>query len=128
MATNKNPLDEIKKHEEAIAALKNDAVAALKDKRRALQSELTGIEAEISKLTGAAPGEVKTRKSRSPSVAITIEQVVKAIKDGATNNVRIAQALGCSAAKVKATVAHGGKAAGITSTGERASFAYSLKK
>jgi hypothetical protein len=123
----KDPFEEIKKHQEAIAALKDEAVSGLKDKRKALLAEIASVEAEIEKLTGAAPTE-KTRRRRSPSVAITIEQVVKEIKAGRTNNVQISKALGCSAARVKAVVAQSGKSAGVTSTGERASFVYHVKK
>ena len=125
----KDPLDEIKKHEEAIAALKGEAVNALREKRKALQAELAAVEADIQKLNGTeTSGGKKTRKTRSPSVDITIDQVVKEIKAGKTNNAQISRSLGCSPAKVKTAVAQDGKAAGITSTGERASFAYQVKK
>ena len=128
MAT-KDPLEEIKKHEEAIAALKGEAVNALREKRKALQADLAAVEADIQKLTGGTDsGGKKTRKPRSPSVDVTIEQVVKEIKAGKTNNAQISKSLGCSPAKVKAIVAQSGKAAGISSTGERASFTYQLKK
>ena len=125
----KDPLEEIKKHQEAIAALTNEAVSALKEKRKALLAEVAEVDAQLEKLTGSSASVApKARKPRSPSVDVSIEQVVKAIKDGKTNNAQISKALGCSPAKVKAVVSDSGKAAGITSSGERASFAYSLKK
>jgi len=125
----KDPLEEIKKHQEAIAALTNEAVSALKEKRKELLAEVASVESQLAELTGGVEsGGKKARKPRSPSVDVSIEQVVKAIKDGKTNNAQISKALGCSPAKVKAVVSDSGKAAGITSTGERASFAYALKK
>ena len=124
----KDPLEEIKKHEEAIAALKGEAVNALREKRKALQAQLDAVEADIQKLTGTeTSGGKKTRKPRTPSVDITIEQVVKEIKAGKTNNAQISKSLGCSPAKVKAAVAESGKKAGIASAGQRASFVYILK-
>jgi hypothetical protein len=127
MAIKNSPLDEIKKHQDAIAALKNDAVNALKAEKAGLEAQVRALASQISALTGRAP-ETAPRRKRSPSVPISIEQIVKEIKGGKTNNNQIAKALGCSPAKIKVVVAKEGKAAGLSSSGERSKFAYSLKK
>jgi phage shock protein A len=121
-----SPLDEIKKHQDAITALKNDAVSALKAEKSALENQIRGLDAKISELTGK-PSEGPTRRKRSPSVAVSIEDIVQHIKSGVTNNNALAKATGASAAKIKAVVAKEGKKAGITSSGARSKFAYSLK-
>jgi len=120
-------LDEIKKHQDAIEALKSDAVNTLKAEKAALENQIRSIDAEIGSLTGKAV-EAPTRRKRSPSVAITIDDIIKHIKAGVTNNNQLAKVTGASAAKIKAVVAKEGKAAGITSSGERSKFAYTLKK
>jgi hypothetical protein len=121
-----SPLDEIKKHQDAIAALKNDAVSGLKAEKSALENQVRALDAQISALTGKAPGE-KTRKPRSPSVPVSIDDIVKHIKSGVTNNNALAKATGASSAKIKAVVKADGKKAGITSSGARSKFAYALK-
>jgi hypothetical protein len=121
-------LDEIKKHHEAIAALTADAVATLKGEKKALEEQVRALDAEISKLTGGfGVGNGKTRKPRSPSVSVSIDDIVKHIKSGVTNNNALAKATGASSAKIKAVVAKEGKKAGITSSGSRSKFAYALK-
>jgi DNA-binding NarL/FixJ family response regulator len=127
MANKSSPLDEIKKHQDAIAALKNDAVNALKAEKAALETQVRALANQIASITGRSV-EKAPRRKRSPSVSVSIEQIVKEIKGGKTNNNQIAKALGCSPAKVKVVVANDGKAAGISSTGQRSKFAYSLKK
>jgi hypothetical protein len=122
-----SPLDEIKKHQDAIASLKNDAVAALKSEKAALENQIRSVDAQITALTGKA-SDGPTRRKRSPSVDVSIDDIVKHIKSGLTNNNKLAKATGASAAKIKAVVAQDGKAAGITSSGQRSKFAYSLKK
>jgi hypothetical protein len=61
--SHKNPLDEIKKHEEAIAALKDEAVAQLRTREAELNNELEEVRTEVEKLTGK-PAEKRTRKSK----------------------------------------------------------------
>jgi hypothetical protein len=127
MANKTSPLDEIKKHQDAIASLKNDAVNALKSEKAALEAQVRALASQIASLTGRAV-ESAPRRKRSPSVPVSIDQILKEIKSGKTNNNQIAKALGCSPAKVKVVVAKEGKAAGITSSGQRSKFAYTLKK
>lgn len=122
-----SPLDEIKKHQDAIASLKSDAVTALKAEKSALENQIRSVDAQISALTGKAV-EGPTRRKRSPSVNVSIDEIVKHIKAGVTNNNKLAKATGASAAKIKAVIAKEGKSAGITSTGQRSKFAYALKK
>jgi hypothetical protein len=62
--SHKNPLDEIKKHEEAIAALKEEAVAQLRAREAELNNELEVVRTEIEKLTGK-PAEKRTRKTKA---------------------------------------------------------------
>ena len=119
-------LDEIKKHQDAIATLKNDAVSALKAEKAALENQVRNLDAEISKLTGKF-SDGPTRRKRSPSVPVSIDDIVKHIKSGVTNNNQLAKATGASAAKIKAVVAKEGKKAGITSSGSRSKFEYVLK-
>jgi hypothetical protein len=122
-----SPLDQIKKHQESIAALKADAVAALKSEKAALESQIRGIDSQVASLTGNPVGAEKTRKPRSPSVDVSIEDIVTHIKAGVKNNNALAKATGASPAKIKAVVAKEGKKAGITSSGSRSKFEYGLK-
>ena len=119
-------LDEIKKHQDAIATLKSDAVSALKAEKASLESQLRSLDSQISALTGK-PSEGATRRKRSPSVNVSIDDIVKHIKAGVVNNNQLAKATGASPAKIKAVVAKEGKKAGITSSGSRSKFAYALK-
>ena len=59
-------LDEIKKHEASIAALKSDAIAALKAERATLEKQAQAIAAQIAQLTGRAPET--TRRKRGSAV------------------------------------------------------------
>jgi hypothetical protein len=122
-----SPLDEIKKHQDAIASLKSDAVSALKAEKAALENQIRSVDAQITSLTGKA-SDGPTRRKRSPSVNVSIDDIVKHIKGGVTNNNKLAKATGASAAKIKAVIAKEGKAAGITSSGQRSKFSYALKK
>ena len=60
--------DEIKKHEASIAALKTDAISALKAERAALEKQAQAIASLIAQLTGRAP-EAPSRRNRRPLVA-----------------------------------------------------------
>ena len=122
-----SPLDEIKKHQESIAALTSEAVASLKAEKAALENQVRGIDREIASLTGTEVGNGKTRRTRSPSVKVSIDEIVKHIKAGVTNNNALAKATGASAARIKGVVKSEGKKAGITSSGTRSKFAYALK-
>lgn len=51
MAT-KNPLEEIKKHQEAIAALKEEAIQALENEKNTLNLQLRSVERQIAELRG----------------------------------------------------------------------------
>ena len=89
---------------------------------RALVVDLQG---QIAKLSGeVAPEKVSGRK---PRTSVSVEQVVAAIKGGATNYRTIAAKLGSSAATVAKKIKTEGKAAGITSTGQKAAFKLSAK-
>ena len=68
-----------------------------------------------------ASGERKARTS------ITIDQVVAAIKAGATNYKGVALKLGCSPMTVTSKIKAQGKSAGISSTGQKAAFKLAVK-
>jgi len=81
-----------------------------------LQNQIEKVSDEV------APG--KTRKART---SVTIQQVVEAINGGATNYRAIANKLGTSAATVAKKIKTEGKAAGISSVGQKAAFKLCVK-
>ena len=93
---------------------------------------LEGHEVGNPKKRGPKPGRkadtTAPKVARGKRTSITIDQVVAAIRSGKTNNKSIAASLGCSAATVKNTVTKEGKKAGIKSSGDRRSFAYSVSE
>ena len=78
------------------------------------------LEKQIADITGkpAAPEKEGVRRRTT----INIGQVVAAIKGGASNYKAVANVLGCSPITVAKKIETEGKAAGIKSTGQKASF------
>ncbi len=83
------------------------------------------LQSQIEKMTSEpAPAKAIGRKART---SVTIAQVVEAIKGGATNYRSVAAKLGSSSATVAKKIKAEGKAAGISSTGQKASFKLIVK-
>jgi hypothetical protein len=91
-----------------------EAIQKIDDQLDEIAEEM-GISTSPAK---AKPGIRKGGKRHS----ITIDDVVATLKSGPKNYREVASELGCSTANVRAKVQKEGKAAGIGSTGERASF------
>jgi len=109
-----------------IEQLKHRAILELKVKLAEARAHVVDLQNQIEKLTGEAVRE-KTVGGRKPRTSVTVEQVVAAIKGGATNYRTVAAKLGTSAATVAKKIKAEGKAAGITSTGQKASFKLGVK-
>ena len=107
-----------------IARLRERSGLELRVKLAEAKGLVIALEKQIADLTGKAPEAASTRK---PRVSVTIDQIVEAIKGGATNYRSVAAKLGCSAQTVATKVKEDGKKAGIKSTGEKASFKLGVK-
>ena len=108
-----------------IEQLKHRAVLELKVKLAEARALVVDLQSQIEKMTGEAVSE-KT-STRKPRTSVTIDQVVAAIKAGASNYRTVAAKLGSSTATVTKKVKAEGKAAGITSVGQKASFRLMVK-
>jgi len=92
----------------------------LKVKLAEARALVVDLQDQIEKITGeAVSGKPTVRKART---SVTIAQVVEAIKGGATNYRSVAAKLGSSSATVTKKIKAEGKAAGISSTGQKAAF------
>jgi hypothetical protein len=118
--------EQIEDLQRQIEQLKHRAVLELKVKLAEARANVVDLQAQIAKLTGESAPE-KTPSGRKPRTSVTIQQVVEAIKGGATNYRTIANKLGTSAATVAKKIKAEGKAAKITSSGQKASFKLSVK-
>ena len=108
-----------------IEQLKHRAVLEFKVKLAEARALVVDLQSQIEKMTGEAVSE-KT-STRKPRTSVTIDQVVAAIKAGASNYRTVAAKLGSSTATVTKKVKAEGKAAGITSVGQKASFRLMVK-
>jgi len=125
MSNNLSASEQIEELERQIEALRHRSLLDLKVKLGEARHTVAVLEKQIGELTGKspAPAPEKSRKRTS----ITIGQVVDAIKGGATNYRAVANALGCSPITVAKKIETEGKAAGIRSSGQKASFKLFLK-
>ena len=123
MSTNLSASEQIEQLQQQIEQLKHRSVLELRVKLAVAKGVVIDLENQISKLAGNVPVKATERKSRT---SITIVDVVGAIKGGATNYKSVASKLGCSPATVTNKIKAEGKAAGITSTGQKASFTLSV--
>lgn len=125
MSNNLSASEQIEELQRQIEALRDRSLLELKVKLGEARHTVAVLEKQISELTGKSASEapVKTRRRTS----ITIDQVVDAIKGGATNYRAVANALGCSPITVAKKIELEGKAAGIRSSGQKASFRLFLK-
>ena len=115
--------EQIEDLQRQIEQLKHRAVLELKVKLAEARALVVELQSQIEKMSGEAPS-AKTRKART---SVTIQQVAEAIKGGATNYSAIANKLGTSAATVAKKIKTEGKAAGISSVGQKASFKLRVK-
>lgn len=115
--------EQIEDLQRQIEQLKHRAILELKVKLAEARALVVELQSQIEKFSGEVAPE-KTRKAR---ISVTIAQVVDAIKGGATNYRAIATKLGTSAATVAKKIKTEGKAAGISSTGQKAAFALRVK-
>ena len=117
--------EQIEELQRQIAQLRHRAVLELKVKLAEARALVVDLQNQIEKLSGEAgqekPAVRKARKS------VTIQDVAEAIKGGATNYRAIALRLGTSTATVAKKVKEEGKAAGISSSGQKASFKLLVK-
>ncbi len=121
--------EQIEELERQIVQLKHRSLLELKVKLAEARHAVVVLEKQIEEISGKAPAsggavEPKQRKART---SITIAQVVAAIKGGALNYKAVANALGCSPITVAKKIEAEGKAAGIKSTGQKATFKLSVK-
>lgn len=112
--------EQIEDLQRQIEQLKHRAVLELKVKLAEARALVVDLQSQIAKVTGEVASEKPS--GRKPRTSVTVQQVVAAIKDGATNYRAVAVKLGTSAATVAKKIKAEGKAAGITSTGQKASF------
>jgi len=112
--------EQIENLQRQIEQLRHRAILELKVKLAEARALVVDLQDQIEKITGeAVSGKPTVRKART---SVTIAQVVEAIKGGATNYRSVAAKLGSSSATVTKKIKAEGKAAGISSTGQKASF------
>jgi hypothetical protein len=128
MSNNLSASEQIEELERQIVQLKHRSLLELKVKLAEARHTVVVLEKQIEEITGKAPAsggaEPKQRKART---SITIAQVVAAIKGGATNYKAVAGVLGCSPITVAKKIEAEGKANGIKSTGQKATFKLLVK-
>ena len=118
--------EQIEDLQRQIEQLKHRAVLELKVKLAEARALVVNLQAQIEKVSGEAAAG-KPAGMRKPRTSVTIQQVVEAIKGGATNYRAVANKLGTSAATVANKIKAEGKASGISSTGEKAAFKLRVK-
>jgi len=126
MSNNLSASEQIEELQRQIEALRHRSLLELKVKLGEARHTVAVLEKQIGELTGKTPAPAAPEKSRKRT-SITIAQVVDAIKGGATNYRAVATALGCSPITVAKKIEAEGKAAGIRSSGQKASFKLFLK-
>ncbi|MEI6349582.1 MAG: hypothetical protein WCP06_00580 [Verrucomicrobiota bacterium] len=126
MSTTPSAKEQIEELEQQIEKLKHRSILQLRVQLAEARNAVTELEIQIQKLTGKAPEAVKST-GRKPRTSVNIDDVVQAIKGGATNYRAVAQKLGSTAATVTKKIKAEGKAAGISSTGQKATFKLTAK-
>jgi len=117
--------EQIENLQRQIEHLKHRAILELKVKLAEARASVVDLQNQIAKMTGEiVPEKPAGRKSRT---SVTIQQVVEAIKGGATNYRTVATKLGTSPATVAKKIKTDGKAAGVSSVGQKASFRLLVK-
>lgn len=121
-----NAQDQIEEIQRQIETLRHRAVLELKVKLVEARNNVLELESQLAEMTGNAI-VAKAKGQRKARVSITTEQIVEAIKGGATNYRAVAAKLDCSSATVTKKIKAEGKKAGISSTGEKAKFKLVVK-
>ena len=117
--------EQIETLQRQIEQLRHRAILELKVKLAEARALVVDLQSQIEKIAGeTAPGKSIGRKART---SVTIAQVVEAIKGGATNYRSVAAKLGSTTATVAKKVKAEGKAAGVSSTGQKAAFKLIVK-
>lgn len=118
--------EQIEELERQIAQLRHRSVMELKVKLAEARHAVVVLEKQLEEATGksAPAADVKPRRTRT---SVSIEQVVAAIRGGAKNYRAVANELGCSPITVAKKVESEGKAAGIRSSGAKATFKLFVK-
>lgn len=117
--------EQIETLQRQIEQLKHRAILELKVKLAEARALVVDLQSQIAKMTGETAPEKPA--GRKPRTSVTIQQVVDAIRTGATNHRAIANKLGTSPATVAKKIQAEGKAAGISSVGQKASFKLLVK-
>jgi len=127
MSNTPSASEQIELLQQQIEQLKHRSLLELKVKLAEARHNVVALEKQIEGITGKAAAADEPRGEKRSRKSITIEQVVEAIKGGATNYKAVANALGCSPITVTKKIQTEGKAAGIKSTGQKASFKLLVK-
>ncbi len=135
--TTRSVTEEIQELERQLVDLKHRSLLELKVKLGEARHAVALLERQIEALVNegseksepvtSAAGSSSAAPQRRTRISITIEQVVEAIRGGASNYRQIANILGCSPITVAKKVEAEGKAAGIKSSGQKGSFKLFLK-
>jgi len=124
MSNSLSASEQIAQLQKQIESLRYRSLQELRKKLAEARHQVALLEKQIAEITGKpVSGMGKGRKRTS----ITIEQVVSAIKAGASNYKAVAAALGCSPITVAKKIEAEGKSAGIRSSGQKASFRLFVK-
>ncbi len=126
MTTQTSASEQIEELQRQIEQLRHRSVQELRVKLAEARHTVVALEKQIEELTGKAASSSAAPQKRTRT-SISIDQVVAAIRNGATNYRAVANELGCSPITVAKKVETEGKAAGIRSTGAKASFKLALK-
>jgi len=119
--------EQIEDLQRQIEQLKHRAILELKVKLAEARALVVDLQSQMEKVSGEVAPTTKPAGTRKPRTSVTIQQVVDAIKGGASNYRAVANKLGTSAATVAKKIKMEGKAAGISSTGAKASFTLRVK-
>jgi len=136
MTTELTASQEIESLERQIEQLRHRALLELKVKLAEARHTVSILEKKIedygrgpvsAEAASPAAAPVAGNRTRKARVSITIGQIVEAIRKGAQNYRAVATALDCSPLTVTRKVEAEGEAAGIGSSGQKASFRLYLK-
>ena len=124
MSNASNASEQIEDLQRQIEQLKHRAILELKVKLAEARALVVSLQAQIAKLSGETAESAAAPRARGH---VTIGQIAEAIKGGATNYRSVAAKVGASAATVAKKIKEEGKSAGISSTGQKASFKLIVK-
>ena len=118
--------EQIEELERQIAQLRHRSLLELKVKLAEARHAVVVLEKQLEDASGkpAVPAGEKPRRTRT---SVSIEQIAEVIRGGAKNYRAVAKELGCSPITVAKKVEAEGKAAGIKSTGAKATFKLTVK-